>query len=115
MSERRFWIRADVDCRGGVHQLLPTTQGNATDYDIPLPAVIMVQGIDHPIQASALGNYYRCDSCAYCHKHKSSAWMFASTAGFLLCGIPRSLVVWNLLADHLQAFGSALTNPEPQH
>ncbi|KAL3143224.1 hypothetical protein ABBQ38_002077 [Trebouxia sp. C0009 RCD-2024] len=45
--------------RGDVHQLLPTAQGNATDDDIPLPAVITVQGIDHAIHASALGNYYR--------------------------------------------------------
>ncbi|KAL3133674.1 hypothetical protein ABBQ32_008176 [Trebouxia sp. C0010 RCD-2024] len=45
--------------RGDVHQLLPTAPENATDNDIPLPAIIMVEGIDHVIHASALGNYYR--------------------------------------------------------
>ena len=58
------------DCRGSVHRLLPTTQGNTTDHDAPLPAVIMVEGIDHPISASPLGHYYRYDTHAYAHEYK---------------------------------------------
>ena len=57
------------DYRGSVHQLMPTTQGNETEHDNPLPAVIMVGGIDHTISASHLGHYYRYDTCAYVHNY----------------------------------------------
>ena len=56
-----------------MHELLPTTQGNATDDGTPLQADIVVQGIDHSIRASTSGNYYRYDMCcAYRHDDKPS-------------------------------------------
>ena len=57
-------------CRGSVHQLAPTTQGNVTDDGAPLPAVILLEGIDHPISASPLGHYYRYDTHAYAYERK---------------------------------------------
>ena len=46
-------------CRGSVHALLVTIAGNTTDLGSPLTATILVEGIDHPIQAGPLGDYYR--------------------------------------------------------
>lgn len=45
--------------RGSVHALLVTIGGNTTDLSSPLTATILVEGIDHPIQAGPLGDYYR--------------------------------------------------------
>ena len=78
-SKRPKWVALSISCalisdycRGNVRQLLPTTQANATDNAAPLPAVIMVEGISHPISAGPLGHYYRYDTRAYAHDDKPS-------------------------------------------
>ena len=48
-----------ICCRGSIHSRLVTPGGNTTDVDKPLPATVHVEGIDHGIQAGALGDYYR--------------------------------------------------------
>jgi len=42
-----------------MHGRLVTLGGNTTELDKPLPATIIVEGIDHAVQAGVLGDYYR--------------------------------------------------------
>ena len=46
-------------CRGSVHGALPGNDTTAIQAAEPLPAAILVEGINHLIEAGPAGDYYR--------------------------------------------------------